>query len=494
MKKVFISIVALLLISCGNSVTKTNDGDSVIASAIDEDESSQTDEDNDSMPIQTGGVTFFTYNENSDESQMFTSSEMLGKGGFFGYTIYPINDTYYAIGALHESTPPFDFSKASGALYIFKKGTIPTTPDDAVMVLHHPENALNVGFSFAVAGPCDINNDGNEDLVVSAHLATVAGLAAAGQIITFYGDADGWKTENSSISYLSESYIDKSDVMGQSLICADIDGDSYADILAGGQNAGPAIVGGGSSGMVAFFAGGNTGLAEHESWVLLPKLQEKALYFGATMLYADFDLDGTSDLVVGAWGAPKNGEKDAVKSGAVYFYKGGDDWQIGATTITSDSEGEAGDSYGSVIKFVPTPTMPFFSVLTTGNGAYGKVSFYTLSSNAFPTTPLFATSLSSDDNLGDDATITSYDTIAIPPYQPLFVAGGKHFSQEDGGDGLLYCWDISDTNISNGRVCPWQPEISTGGFGATVQTIENIDASGQPTLLVSAPELIVDSL
>ena len=235
MKFFTILFAVFFIVSCGNSTKTTHDedetADTVNDSAVDEttdedttidsdttDETIDSDEDSGLIQVQTGGVSFFTYNGKSDEAEMFTQSEMLGNGGFFGYTISSIDDTYYAIGALHESTPPFDFEEASGKLYLFKKGTIPTTPEDADIILEHPKGALNGGFSFAVTTPCDINGDGNADIVVSAHLATVSDKGAAGEIVVFYGAGKEWKTENSSISTLSETYIQQADVMGQSLM------------------------------------------------------------------------------------------------------------------------------------------------------------------------------------------------------------------------------------------------------------------------------------
>ncbi len=452
------------------------------------------DADADVTLLQRGAVTFFEYTGSGESDSAFSYKlTQFGQGGFYGYTMKSISNSLFVIGALHESTPPYDFEKASGKLYVYD--TTKDSPfDDAEVILEHPNGLINGGFSFAVSDVCDINGDGFDDIVVSAHLATVNQLMAAGQVIAFYGSKDGWKTADSSISTLSSDVLQKNDVTGQSLVCADIDGDGYADVLAGGQNAGPTLSDGGSSGMVAFFPGSKSGLAEHQSWTIVPKQSMKAVYFGASMVYADVDNDSVKDLLVGAWGAPENGTNTAVRGGAVYLFKGGEDWTKGEMVAFSPEQGKSGDGFGSVVKVVTAGTKTFLGVLAPHNGEHGSVYFYAIGAKPFCTTPAFVARISGNVPLDRNGSLS--DFVLVPSSDAaksaLLVAGGKNLSIDGSNGGLLLCWDVSSDTVSDGVVCPWQPKNQKGGFGFSLALFSQFGHNKAPILAVSSPELITE--
>ena len=425
------------------------------------------DEDGDFEELQTGGIYIFS---DFDESGNAQSRNILGNGGFLGFSIFSLGEKYWAVSAIHESIPAFDWEKATGRLYIFEKSKHVGSLDDAAFVLNHPDKTVQVGFGYTAAAPCDINGDGFDDLVVSSHLAPFGDLYAAGEFVVFYGSPDGWNEETYSISRLSSAYIQKADSMSQSLACLDYDGDGFADIFAGGQNAGPELTGGGSQGMVAFFKGTPAGLSEHESWVMLPEVEEKAQYFGSSMLIEDLNGDSLPDLVISGWGLKESAS--SANSGGAYIYLGGTDWQNGATYKIF---GETGTQFGSALKVIEISGKKYLVVLATKDKNYGTVNFYDPKENfaergrfSFPSA------------FEEEGNISDFDTIKLSADTDLIVIGGKYF----GNGGMTYCATISNKTISEPEACRFQPAAPEGGFGNSVFNNKNGE------IVVGMPEYI----
>jgi len=453
-----------------NNDEDTSDEDPDTGGNNDEDTSdtgSDTDTDTGAEELQTGGIYIFSAFDGSGNAQ---SREILGNGGFFGFSIMTLSDKYWAVSAIHESIPAFDWDKATGKLYIFEKEKKVEKLEDAAFVLNHPEKSLNVGFGYAAAELCDINGDGLDDIAVSSHLATFNNLNAAGEIVVFYGTPDGWNEENASVSRLSSTYIQQADSMSQSLACLDYDGDGFADVFAGGQNAGPELSGGGSQGMAAMFKGSQEGLSEQEKFVLLPEVEEKKQYFGSGMLTHDFNGDSLPDLVIAGWGLKENGS--ASNSGGIYIYLSGENWQTGASKKIF---GEADSQFGSGLKIIEIGGKEYLAVLATKDKNYGTANFYDPAED-FAARGRFSFPSAFEEN----GNISDFDTIKLSADTDLIIVGGKNF----GNGGMTYCATINNKTISEPEACKFQPESPAGGYGYSVKNI------GNGEIVVGKPEYI----
>ena len=506
---VIVVIFFMLILGCDNSTKKSADNENTDETVNDTEISDETtDEESDEVSdmetedaesdgetddadsdepqqLQTGGIIVY------DETGSTTPEAItvLGQGGFFGYSAFRLNDEFWAVSAIHESVPPYDFEKATGALYYM--GLIKLVPGINLSYfrkLTHPELKTNVGFGFAAAKACDINNDGFEDLAVSSHLASYGDLYAAGEIVIFYGEDGGYgwgddnsfgSIENTSISRVSDGLIQKADSMSQSLVCGDIDGDGFDDVLAGGQNAGPELAAGGSAGMVAFFKGSAEGLSENEAWTLLPEVEEKAQYFGSSMILEDINGDEVEDLIVSGWGLKETAESDS--TGGVYIYHGGTDWQNGPSLKvfgTKDSH------FGSVIKLVKVGENKLLGIIAPDEGTNGTIYFY----DPATMTEKFTVTVPATLDMGDTGSFSDFDTISSSDgTKTTLVAGGKYF--KDGG--RILCAEITIDGTSELVECAWQPETTSGGFGFLVKNVGNIDSTTEEDeLIVGMPEYI----
>lgn len=497
---VVVIILAMFVISCDNDTKKATDNentdeatdtevtDETTDEAIDEvtdteveDKADDEVDDADSdelQQLQTGGIVVY------DNSQTANPVTVLGQGGFFGYSVFELNETHWAVSAIHESIPPYDFEKATGVLYVipqvdnFSSLESLDLNSTSVKRITHPEEKYNAGFGFTTAGPCDINNDGSLDLVVSSHLANYGDLYAAGEVIAFYGGEQfgQWGKTNSSISRVSDGLIQKADAMSQSLVCGDIDGDGFDDVLAGGQNAGPELAAGGSAGMVVFFKGSAEGLSENETWTLVPEVEEKAQYFGSSMILQDVNGDEIDDLIVSGWGLKDTKESD--KTGGVYIYHGGTDWSKGPSL---KAFGTRNSNFGTVIKLVKVGDQTLLGVIASDEGKNGTIYFFDPATMTEKFTVIVPTTL----DMGDTGGFSSFDIVKNGT-KNMLVAGGKYF--KDGG--RILCADVTIDGAQELEECSWQPETTSGGFGFSVDVIDSVDATGNSHLIIGMPEYI----
>ncbi|MFO7736335.1 MAG: integrin alpha [bacterium] len=434
---------------------------------------------------QTGGIVAFT--EIGEENPSF-SDVLLGQGGFFGIKIFDINGSdFFAVSAIHEADPPYDMEKPSGAVYFFEKEPFPKNLEDAFLVLHHPDGKLHSGFGYAVAGPCDINGDGFDDIVISSHLSTVEGVFAAGEFFVFYGEdsSEKFDPETYSVSHLSKDLIRERDVMSQSLVCGDIDGDGFFDVIAGGQNAGEDLDPG-STGLVAVFKGGESGLSENEEYTIAPLLKEWKQYFGASLVLDDFNGDGVKDLAVGSWGLKKT--EDAVNTGGVLIYDGteGFDNTAPAAELFPDSEKEL--RFGAVLRIVNTSSGIYLGVLAPEESGKGAIYLYeTASGDFFP---------GKEDHLKLEPTagatggtsLTDFDYCDNWGDEGALIAGSKHgmdtgmavvFSQKEGGSLFEKTYNLRPNIL-----------LSGDGFGSSVTAIKNSETGVCEGVLFGIPEHI----
>ncbi|MFJ6573080.1 FG-GAP and VCBS repeat-containing protein [Streptomyces sp. NPDC091292] len=183
----------------------------------------------------------------------------------------------------------------------------------------------------------DVDKDGHADLVIR----TVPGGIAEelpydpGTIQVLYGTASGPSTTRTKTLTQNSAGVpgvsEKGDQFGYRLAAGDVNGDGYADILAGvpGEDL---TVGGRNvkdAGAVVLLKGGAGGLsgtgaqAFHQNTAGVPGVAEAGDAFGSAVSLADTNRDGRADAAVGAPGedTTANGSA-AVDSGAVWVLRG----------------------------------------------------------------------------------------------------------------------------------------------------------------------------
>ena len=266
----------------------------------------------------------------------FHAEVLLGEGGFFGISGLQLGPVpglgdVFAIGAHYA---PIASGADAGRVYLFGMGSWPLQVEEAVAVLEPPDGAAQGGFGFDFGPACDVDKDGFPDLPVGNHLyGPSAALSASGRVVVFMGGADGFDVQRTKFLRLDDTLRTRSDSMGQTVLCADLDGDGWGDVLAGGQNAGA-----NDTGLVAIWHGSDAGLAEFPDQLLTTPLLANRQYLGAESLWADLNGDGAEDLALGAWGLIKGTDTAGVHTGGILVFMGGDDWSAGPSLILTPPE------------------------------------------------------------------------------------------------------------------------------------------------------------
>ena len=227
-----------------------------------------------------------------------------------------------------------------------------------------PQPAAAVAFGCQSGVESDFNGDGFSDTVVADPFATVSGKSEAGRVIVFYGDADGRIGEGAraSVNQDSPSIVgapETGDRFGTALAVADIDCDTYTDLIVGTPDEDGGSVSG--SGLVQIVWGSADGLAAGA-----PSEQIDQADFGRTPQAGDrlgYAVDALEDvgdggtsapvayaLAVGVPGGNVSGHDDAGWVGFMTANDGGNSSSV-VSQDTSDVPGaaEAGDRFGASV-------------------------------------------------------------------------------------------------------------------------------------------------
>jgi hypothetical protein len=182
-----------------------------------------------------------------------------------------------------------------------------------------PEGAIEAdsefGFSLAAG---DINNDGNDDLVIGSPFKSVGGYSNSGAVTILYGEPSG------GLSASGAQYIDDEVIfgtarhntrLGRAIAIGDFDGYDGKDLAIGSDKGSSSDL----TGFVYVFPSTTSGLLQMPTYLFYPDLPG-SLYdydFGAHLAAGDFDGNGRDDLAIVNPSGEINGK---VKAGKIWVY------------------------------------------------------------------------------------------------------------------------------------------------------------------------------
>jgi hypothetical protein len=222
-------------------------------------------------------------------------------------------------------------------------GGVPDAPEDG----DHFGGALAAG---------DINRDGFADVLVAAPGEGIGGATGTddGTVALLRGSAQG-VTGSGGQAFNSSPGSDES--LGASLATGDVNGDGFADVVAGAPHAstGESV----QTGRVVVLRGASAGISAARSTSFqmgvggVPGSAQPTLEFGRTVSLGDVTGDNRDEVLASAPGRAR-GSRDAVGALVVMKGSGSGTTAVGAQLVTQNSPdvsdvAEAGDRFGNAI-------------------------------------------------------------------------------------------------------------------------------------------------
>lgn len=340
-------------------------------------------------------------------------------------------------------------------------------------------NVDNANFGETVAVG-DINHDGNADLIVGAPRYTDT-LNAQGAIFVYYGNGTSFGT-TPNVTFKGTTTWE---YFGGGLLCADVNGDSFAEIIVSSIYYTGSFT---DEGKVFVYYGTSYGIELTPSWSKLGGSSEA--YFGLGMAVGDVNKDNTPDLFLsGAY--ETNGQ---VYEGKVYAFHGSLRGLNTAYTLRFNYP-QASSQFGYSIANAGDTNGDGYDDLIVG--AYNYDNGQTNEGAAF----LF---LGSSTGISSTTPSWIFESNQASAQLGFSVAGNCDFNN-DGYKDVIIGANLYDNAQSNegrafvfyGRAAglpttaSWtaEPNVASAQFGYAVACAHDINSDGYDDVLIGAPNL-----
>ncbi|MCF6235306.1 MAG: FG-GAP-like repeat-containing protein [Gammaproteobacteria bacterium] len=419
---------------------------------------------------------------NIDDEFQLTPSVIEGGSALdmFGRSVSGVGDVNgdgwddFIIGAPGEENGQYREGRVH--LYLGSPSGIAATPDWSA-----ESDSNNPFFGGAVAGAGDVNNDGFDDVLISAYRLSGA-FTREGRVYLYYGSASGlaatpaWTMDGGQV----RAYF------GRAIASAgDVNGDGFADILIGAPGYDTADV---DAGRVYLYLGSATGPSVSPDWIGEGD-RVRAGYGNAVASAGDINSDGYDDILLGA----SKYDSGGTDVGRVYLFHGSTSGPAAAADWTSSGD-SSGDYYGFAVSSAGDVNGDGFADVLIGANldtpsilsprlSAGRLFVYHGSASGLSTTAdwifdneqPYAQLGSSVSGIGD-INGDGFDDI---------LGGATHYNlqQENEGAALLFFGSATGLSITSVTLSMGQEQAL---FGASVSGAGDVDGDGIADFIVGA--------
>ncbi|MFN9304195.1 MAG: FG-GAP-like repeat-containing protein [Candidatus Kapaibacterium sp.] len=481
----------------------------------------------------TGGLAAspsWTYESNVAGYQVGHSVDIVGDVNGDGYADVVVGSPFAQSTLPNEGIALAFYGNSSG---------LPTTPSWQVT-----GGQLNARFGYCVTGVGDVNNDGNDDVAISAPLwdggledegrvhlyfgstggisTSVAWLAEGDQANAQYGNSvsgfgdinrDGYDDFGVGIPFFDGGQLDEGAVQvylgagpavstasatrdgrevgagfGSSVSSAgDVNGDGYSDIIVGSPFS-DKTTDTTDAGKVTVYYGGPGGASVSASWVFL--FSQRNANFGASVACAgDVNNDGYSDIVVGAPGF----DGDVTDEGKAWLFLGSSTG-LRVTPSWSAEGNNAGARFGSAVACAGDVNGDGNSDVLIGAPNYsegqtfeGAAFLFRGNSTGLAATPIWsAQSNAAGANFG--AAIANSLDINGDGFSDIAIGAPNQNTDADAAtEGRLYVYYGSAQFATSAPSFIDSTSQDGANFAAALNSAGDVNGDGYSELIVSAP-------
>ncbi|WP_078128025.1 Ig-like domain-containing protein [Leptospira alexanderi] len=227
----------------------------------------------------------------------------------------------------------------------------------------------------------DINGDGYADLVVGAPNYSTAGTNK-GAVYVFHssGTAAGITTSISGFASTMIIGAANGDQLGSSVSTGDINGDGYADLIAGAPMATPNATPVSKGRVYIFHSTGDNGVTAVNTTTASSNLVGAAYgnYLGNALATGNVNGDNYDDVVISAYGYSSG-------KGQVLIYHGSSTGVVGVSSTLSNNTGAVNNWFGFAVATGDVNGDGYMDVIVSGiymAANYGQVSVHTSSATS----------------------------------------------------------------------------------------------------------------
>lgn len=335
-------------------------------------------------------------------------------------------------------------------------------------------NIASSRFGYSVAGAGDVNGDGYSDVVVGSNTYS-NGHSNEGRVQIFYGNSSGG---SATAAWSYESNYDGAKLGSSVQTAGDVNGDGYADIIAGAPEYSNNQT---QEGRAYVFFGSSSGPGAGYDWTYEDNTANA--WFGISVCTAgDINGDGFSDVIVGM---PLAGVGGAF---AFNGYAAG----LASSPNWSNENNQVGSGLGYSVSIAGDVNGDGFSDVIVGapyfdNGQTdeGRAYVFHGSVSGLSSTPDWTKEINEDSAQFGFAVSTAGD-INGDGYSDVIVSANLFDGTNYTDQGRVYVYNGSASGLSNSHSWNDNPQQDNAHFGSSVSTAGDVNGDGFSDIIVGS--------